>query len=119
VGLDMSYHGGIHSEFEDVSPSEMKAYKARKSGLRRRSSAKDDDRSEHGAGNDGDEDEDDDASWTDMTVASNPDGSKKPESAPRKKAPRRQSDIESINNSHHGNYSTYSLGEESEFTRRS
>jgi hypothetical protein len=118
VGLDMSYHGGIHSEFEDVSPSHMKAYKARKSGLRRRRSARDEDPDENA---DGDEDEDDgDASWTDMTVNSTPDTSQKPESAPRRQIPTRQSDVENgDNSSQFGNYSTYSLGEDSEYTGRS
>ena len=114
----MSYHGGVRDEFEDVSPAHMKAYKARKSGRRRRSS-RDDDQSVSSDGEEDDEGGEDDASWTDMTVASTPDSSQKPESAPRKLTPRRRHDLEGGDNSSQFGQSTYSLGEESEFTGRS
>ena len=118
VGLDMSYHGGVHAEFEDVSPAQMKAYKARKSGRRRRY-FRDEDESENADGDEDDEEDNDDASWTDMTVASTPDSSLKPESAPRKQVSRRRQDLEGGDNSSQFGQSTYSLGEESEFTGRS
>lgn len=114
----MSYHGGVRSsEFEDASPAQMKAYKERRNGRYRRGArdAEDSDNQDVGEDEDGE-----DASWTDMTVASTPEGSQKQESAPRRKGTRRQCDLESIEaSSQYGNYSTYSLGEESEYTGRS
>lgn len=113
----MSYHGStMLSEFEDVTPEHMKAFRdKRNSNLRKRRFAREEDPSE----NEGEEDDDEDAdaSWTEMTVNSTPDSSQKPESAPKRKTKKRQSDMASVDQSNYG--STYSLGDESEYTGRS
>lgn len=112
VGLDLSYHGGVHAgDFEEVTPAQLKAFKDKKGNLRRRRVG--------GGARDEIDDVDDGASWTDMTFASNngtPTSSQAPEAAPKRA---QHDDIESVDYSRYDTGSTYSLGEDSEITRRS